>query len=54
MSTVLEPLLDHPDNAGPDLTPAPRTPLLPRIEHIQRLTLVLRVCVDKNVDLVFL
>ncbi|MFB6831962.1 hypothetical protein [Streptomyces hydrogenans] len=34
VSTTLEPLLDHPDDAGPDLTPAQCAAMLPRLEAI--------------------
>ncbi|MFI0219865.1 hypothetical protein [Streptomyces lydicus] len=32
--TTLAPLLDHPDDAGPDLTPAQCAAMLPRLEAI--------------------
>ncbi|MFH8411033.1 hypothetical protein ACH4FX_40625 [Streptomyces sp. NPDC018019] len=34
VSTTLTPLLDHPDNDGPDLTPAQCAAMLPRLEAI--------------------
>lgn len=34
VSTVLAPLLDHPDDDGPDLTPAQCAAMLPRLEAI--------------------
>ncbi|MET8080679.1 hypothetical protein [Streptomyces sp. NPDC005303] len=34
VSTVLEPLLDHPDDGGGDLTPAACRVILPRLEAI--------------------
>lgn len=34
ISTTLTPLLDHPDDEGPDLTPARCAAMLPRLEAI--------------------
>ncbi|GAA2432252.1 hypothetical protein GCM10010405_13980 [Streptomyces macrosporus] len=34
VSTTLTPLLDHPDDDGPDLTPAQCAAILPRLEEI--------------------
>lgn len=34
VSTTLAPLLDHPDDAGPDLTPAQCAAMLPRLREI--------------------
>ncbi|MEU0955393.1 hypothetical protein ABZ353_24105 [Streptomyces niveus] len=34
VSTTLSPLLDHPDDDGPDLTPAQCANMLPRLEAI--------------------
>ncbi|MET4922389.1 hypothetical protein P3L51_08500 [Streptomyces sp. PSRA5] len=34
VSTTLAPLLDHPDDDGPDLTPAQCAAMLPRLEAI--------------------
>ncbi|MET9854937.1 hypothetical protein ABZY57_18570 [Streptomyces sp. NPDC006450] len=34
VSTTLAPLLDHPDDSGPDLTPAQCAAMLPRLEAI--------------------
>ncbi|WP_410595338.1 hypothetical protein [Amycolatopsis sp. lyj-23] len=73
VATTLAPLLDHPDDGGPDLTPAQCAALLPRLREIadeprggsadpllrrhgddaRRLVVVLQLCVDKGVDLVF-
>ncbi|MEU1820360.1 hypothetical protein ABZ543_35060 [Streptomyces roseifaciens] len=73
VSTLLAPLLDHPDDAGPDLTPAQCAAMLPRLEAIieqrqhdgsdpvlrrriddtRRLVAVMRLCVDKDVELIF-
>jgi hypothetical protein len=73
ISTTLEPLLHHPDDAGPDLTPAQCAAMLPRLEAIidqqrddtdstvrshvddaRQLVAVMKLCLDKGVDLVFL
>ncbi|RZU44559.1 hypothetical protein EV284_2028 [Streptomyces sp. BK022] len=73
VSTALAPLLDHPDDDGPDLTSAQCAAMLPRLqamldgrdpeetdpayvrrmEDVDELVAVLRVCVDKDVELVF-
>jgi hypothetical protein len=73
VSTPLAPLLDHPDDSGPDLTPAQCAAMLPRLEaiidqrqhygsdlvlqrHIEdarRLVVVMRLCLDKDVELMF-
>ncbi|MFF4803441.1 hypothetical protein ACFY1U_34465 [Streptomyces sp. NPDC001351] len=34
VSTMLKPLLNHPDDDGPDLTPAQCAAMLPRLEEI--------------------
>ncbi|MGW8375303.1 hypothetical protein [Streptomyces sp. ODS28] len=39
VSTTLEPLLNHPDDDGPDLTPAQCAAMLPRLEAILDLRL---------------
>ncbi|MFE1288207.1 hypothetical protein [Streptomyces sp. NPDC058751] len=74
VSTVLEPLLDHPDVGGDDLSPADCAAILPRLETVidqwakdgdgtllhehtekgRRLATVLRLCVEKDVPLLFL
>ncbi|MFD5065301.1 hypothetical protein [Streptomyces sp. NPDC058394] len=74
VSTALEPLLDHPDIGGDDLTPAECASILIRLEEItdqwiredgdqrlqqhiedaRQLVGVLRLCIEKNVPLVFL
>lgn len=67
VSTTLEPLLDHADDNGPDLTPAQCAAILPRLEAImgqeqqdlrhiddaRQLVTVMRLCLDKNVELIF-
>lgn len=73
VNTTLTPLLNHPDDDGPDLSPAQCASLLPRlreiadqwpdgskdplvqqhIDSIRRLVTVLRLCVEKDVDLLF-
>ncbi|MCX4905275.1 hypothetical protein [Streptomyces sp. NBC_00878] len=73
VSTTLAPLLDHPDDNGPDLTPAQCAAMLPRLEAfidqrqhdgsdpvLQRrnadalqLVAVIRLCLDKDVELIF-
>ncbi|MBK0376211.1 MULTISPECIES: hypothetical protein [Streptomyces] len=72
--TALEPLLDHPDDGGDDLSPAKCASILDRLEaiidqwvregsdqslqrHIEdarQLADVLRLCIEKDVPLVFL
>ncbi|MFE9476273.1 hypothetical protein ACFYOR_35355 [Streptomyces griseofuscus] len=72
--TALEPLLDHPDDGGDDLSPAECASILVRLEAItdqwarehsdqllqehikdaRQLTGVLRLCIEKDVPLVFL
>ncbi|MFI6764156.1 hypothetical protein [Streptomyces sp. NPDC050355] len=74
VSTTLEPLLDHPDDGGDDLSPADCAVILPRLEAItdqweregddrllrqdiedaRQLAGVLRLCVEKDVPLLFL
>ncbi|MEU6273064.1 hypothetical protein ABZ871_11735 [Streptomyces populi] len=71
--TTLAPLLDHPDDDGPDLTPAQCAAILPRLQQIAnqpqdgsidpllqrhvddacRLVVVLQLCIEKDVDLLF-
>ncbi|MFH9427438.1 hypothetical protein ACH4JZ_04035 [Streptomyces sp. NPDC017615] len=73
VSTTLAPLLDHPDDDGPDLTPGQCAAMLPRLqamldlrdpeeadaaylrrmEDVDELVTVLRLCVDKGVELIF-
>jgi hypothetical protein len=73
VSTTLIPLLHHPDDGGPPLTPAQCAAMLPRLveiisqwqgedsdpllqQHIadaRQLVVVLRFCVDKDVELGF-
>ncbi|MBG7697698.1 hypothetical protein HCJ76_06300 [Streptomyces sp. MC1] len=73
VSTTLAPLLNHPDDHGPDLAPAQCAAMLPRleailvqrqpdendpvlrrrIEDVRQLITVLRLCVDKDVELIF-
>ncbi|MFH8485280.1 hypothetical protein [Streptomyces longisporoflavus] len=73
VSTTLAPLLDHPDDDGPDLTPAQCAAVLPRLEAIlgqgklngsdpvlqrrmddlSQLVTVIRVCLAKEVELIF-
>jgi len=72
VTTVLEPLLDHPDDGGPDFTLAQCAAMLPRLEAIvdqrqdgsdpllrrhltdaRRLVVVMRLCLDKDVELYF-
>ncbi|MFG2833019.1 hypothetical protein ACGFWI_37135 [Streptomyces sp. NPDC048434] len=73
VSTRLRPLLDHPDDAGPDLTPTQCAAMLPRLQEIgdrrqeasvdpllqrhiddvRQLVVVLQLCVEKDVDLLF-
>ncbi|MGW7486971.1 hypothetical protein [Streptomyces sp. NPDC054786] len=73
VSTRLAPLLDHPDDAGPDLTPTQCAAMLPRLQEIgdrrqeanvdpllqrhiddvRQLVVVLQLCVEKDVDLLF-
>ncbi|MEU2431399.1 hypothetical protein ABZ611_18115 [Streptomyces sp. NPDC007861] len=72
ISSTLEPLLDHPDDAG-DLSAADCARILPRlaeiitewetedddltlarhIEDARQLVIVLTICVDSNVELLF-
>jgi|1185.fasta_scaffold911065_1 hypothetical protein len=74
VSTALEPLLDHPDDGGDELSPAECASILIRLEaitdqwtregsdqflqqHIEdarHLAGVLRLCIEKDVPLVFL
>jgi hypothetical protein len=73
VSTTLQPLLNHRDDGGPDLTSAQCAAILPRVEEIvrhgkeevddptlqrhfddaRRLVVVLQICVEKDVDLLF-
>ncbi|MFE3737616.1 hypothetical protein [Streptomyces sp. NPDC059134] len=72
ISSTLEPLLDHPDDAG-ELSAADCAKVLPRlagiitewetekgdlalarhVEDARQLVIVLKICVDSNVELVF-
>ncbi|MFF9340452.1 hypothetical protein ACF1CG_11970 [Streptomyces sp. NPDC014773] len=74
ISTVLEPLLNHPDVGGDALSAADCAAMLPRLraitgewleepsepvlqQHVQdaqQLAVVLRFCVDEDVELIFL
>ncbi|MGW2471573.1 hypothetical protein [Streptomyces sp. NPDC001665] len=73
VSTVLEPLLDHPDDGGEDLSPGVCASMVGRletiadqwargdgqrsardVEDVRQLVLVLRLCIEKDVPLVFL
>ncbi|WP_106396758.1 hypothetical protein [Actinocorallia populi] len=72
VSTLLEPLLDRPDDGGGELSPSECAAILPRLEAIadqwrtevdvprthinaaQQLMVVLRFCVSKDVELLFL
>ncbi|MBO1332565.1 hypothetical protein [Streptomyces sp. VRA16 Mangrove soil] len=74
VSTTLQPLLDHPDDGGDDLSPAECASILVRLEaiadqwaregsgqilqrHIEdarQLAGVLRLCIEKDVPLLFL
>ncbi|MGW1592782.1 hypothetical protein [Streptomyces sp. NPDC002343] len=71
--TTLAPLLNHPDDDGPHLTPAQCAAILPRLQEIagrprgkstdpllqrhiddaRQLVVVLQLCVEKDVDLLF-
>ncbi|MEV6131214.1 hypothetical protein AB0M05_31160 [Streptomyces violaceusniger] len=64
--TTLAPLLDHPDDDAPDLTPAQCAAMLPRLEAISsdpvlqrhlddtlQLVAVMRFCLNKDVELIF-
>ncbi|WP_225846884.1 hypothetical protein [Streptomyces sp. HPF1205] len=71
--TTLEPLLNHPDDDGPDLTPTQCAAILPRLQEIagqpqdastapllqrhiddaRQLVVVLQLCIEKDVDLIF-
>lgn len=73
VSTTLTPLLNHPDDDGPDLTPTQCAAILPRLQEIadhwqegsvdpllqrhiddaRQLVVVLQLCVEKDVDLLF-
>ncbi|MFJ8035994.1 hypothetical protein [Streptomyces sp. NPDC096032] len=73
VSTPLAPLLDHPDDDGPDLSPIQCAAILPRLQEIadhsqaagtdpllqrhiadaRQLVIVLQLCVEKDVDLLF-
>ncbi|TGB07356.1 hypothetical protein [Streptomyces sp. MZ04] len=72
-STALAPLLNHPDDDGPDLTPIQCAAILPRLQEIadqpqegsidpllqqhidntHQLVVVLQICIEKDVDLLF-
>ncbi|WP_432154730.1 hypothetical protein [Streptomyces tricolor] len=71
--TALAPFLNHPDDDGPDLTPAQSVKILPRLQEIadqpqggctdpllqrhmddaRQLVVVLQLCIEKDVDLLF-
>ncbi|MFJ9929684.1 hypothetical protein ACIRU5_27115 [Streptomyces misionensis] len=71
--TTLAPFLNHPDDDGPDLTPAQCAEILPRLQEIadqpqggstdpllqrhiddaRQLVVVLQLCIEKDVDLLF-
>jgi hypothetical protein len=73
VSTPLAPLLNHPDDDGPDLTPAQCAAIMPRLQEIadqpqggsadpllqrhiddaRQLAVVLQLCVEKDVNLLF-
>ncbi|MFF1723276.1 hypothetical protein [Streptomyces sviceus] len=73
VSTTLAPLLNHPDDDGPDLTPVQCAAILPRLQEIadqpqegsveplfqrhladaRQFVVVLQLCVEKDVDLLF-
>ncbi|MGW5036413.1 hypothetical protein ACWEQW_34695 [Streptomyces nigra] len=73
VSTTLAPLLNHPDDDGPDLTPGQCAAILPRLQEIadqpqeesiepllqrhlddvRQFVIVLRLCLEKDVDLLF-
>ncbi len=73
VSTTLAPLLDHPDDDGPDLTPVQCAAIRPRLQEIadqreggstdpllqrhiddaRQLVVVLQLCVEKDVGLLF-
>ncbi|MFE2103022.1 hypothetical protein [Streptomyces sp. NPDC059468] len=71
--TTLAPLLNHPDDEGPVLTPAQCAAILPRLQEItdppqggstdpllqrhmdnaRQLVVVLQLCIERDVDLLF-
>ncbi|GAB1340358.1 hypothetical protein ACE1SV_69480 [Streptomyces sp. E-15] len=71
--TTLAPLLNHPDDDGPELTPVQCAAILPRLHEIvdqprgreagpvaqrhiddfRKLVVVLQLCIEKDVDLLF-
>ncbi|MGW7642127.1 hypothetical protein [Streptomyces decoyicus] len=73
VSTTLAPLLNHPDDDGPDLTPNQCAAILPCLQEIadqpqegsidqlfqrhiddaRQLVVVLQLCLEKDVDLLF-
>ncbi|MFD7879266.1 hypothetical protein ACFV5G_35105 [Streptomyces sp. NPDC059766] len=73
VSTTLAPLLNHPDDGGPDLSPIQCTAILPRLQEIayqpqagstdpllqrhiedaRQLVVVLQLCIEEDVDLLF-
>ncbi|MFF7155718.1 hypothetical protein [Streptomyces sp. NPDC008139] len=73
VSTALAPLLNHPDDDGPDLSPTQCAALLPRLQEIadrpqqdgtdpllqrhiddaRQLAVVLQLCIEKDIDLLF-
>ncbi|MFF7127372.1 hypothetical protein [Streptomyces sp. NPDC008240] len=73
VATTLAPLLNHPDDEGPVLTPAQCAAILPRLQEItdppqggstdpllqrnmdnaRQLVVVLQLCIERDVDLLF-
>ncbi|MFF3547492.1 hypothetical protein ACFYXD_37380 [Streptomyces platensis] len=73
VSTPLAPLLNHPDDNGPDLTPNQCAAILPRLQELadlpqeesidpllqrhiddaRQFVIVLQLCIEKDVDLLF-
>ncbi|MFE7276660.1 hypothetical protein [Streptomyces sp. NPDC057623] len=73
VSTTPAPLLNHPDDDGPDLTPTQCAAIVPRLQEIvdqpqegsvhpllqrhiddaRQLVVVLQLCIERDVDLLF-